>query len=82
MLTKQDMILAVMLTQRKSQDFSEMAQVFLQMILDDPLENLYYYEELMIDWTHDALDPASPIWQKLLDDAHSYADDCANGLYD
>jgi hypothetical protein len=82
MLTKQDMILAVMLTQRKSQDFPEMAQVFLQMILDDPLEHLGYYEEFMIDWTQDTLDPASPIWQKLVDDAHSYADDCAKGFFD
>jgi hypothetical protein len=82
MLTQQDMILAVMLTQRKSQDFPEMAQVFLQMILDDPLVHLDYYDEVMTDWTQDTLDPASPIWQKLVEDAHSYAEDCAKGIYD
>lgn len=59
-----------------------MAKVFVQMILDDPLEHLDHYEEFMIDWTQDTLDPASPIWQKLIDDALTYADDCAKGLYD
>lgn len=59
-----------------------MAQVFLQMILDDPLEHLDYYNEFMSDWTQDSLDPASPIWNKLVEDSHSYADDCARGVYD